>query len=182
MRRSTLLVLPTGTRRRGMHGWETRMRLKYYLDQGVSKSELSRRFGISRRTIHHSIATGQLDRDLAAGDARPAPRRPGRPRRSGRPPDPGQLWNSQDRQGEAVVAPPPAVPLPFHADLQFLAQFGRAFLRKSDGAPVATRQLSLSRSLCEGDPRVPENPQRAAEAVPVDKIRRRDDRISEQRT
>ena len=58
-----------------MHGWETRMRLKYYLDQGVSKSELSRRFGISRRTIHHWIATGQLDRDLAAGDARPAPRR-----------------------------------------------------------------------------------------------------------
>ena len=58
-----------------MHGWETRMRLKYYLDQGVSKAELSRRFGISRRTIHHWIAAGQLDRDLAAGDARPAPRR-----------------------------------------------------------------------------------------------------------
>ena len=72
-------VLPTGTRRRGMHGWEARMRLKYYLDQGVSKAELSRRFGISRRTIHHWIATEQLDRDLAAGDARPAPRRPGRP-------------------------------------------------------------------------------------------------------
>ena len=51
------------------------MRLKYYLDQGVSKAELSRRFGISRRTIHHWIAAGQLDRDLAAGDARPAPRR-----------------------------------------------------------------------------------------------------------
>ena len=51
------------------------MRLKYYLDQGVSKVELSRRFGISQRTIHHWIATGQLDRDLAAGDARPAPRR-----------------------------------------------------------------------------------------------------------
>ena len=51
------------------------MRLKYYLDQGVSKAELSRRFGISRRTIHHWSATGQLDRDLTAGDARPAPRR-----------------------------------------------------------------------------------------------------------
>ena len=58
-----------------MPGWETRMRLKYYLDQGVSKAELSRRFGISRRTIHHWSATGQLDRDLTAGDARPAPRR-----------------------------------------------------------------------------------------------------------
>ena len=36
-----------------MHGWGTRMRLKYYLEQGVSKSELSRRFGIARRTIHY---------------------------------------------------------------------------------------------------------------------------------
>ena len=28
-----------------MHGWETRMLLKYYLERGVSKAELSRRFG-----------------------------------------------------------------------------------------------------------------------------------------
>ena len=27
-----------------MYGWETRMLLKHYLDQGVSKAELSRRF------------------------------------------------------------------------------------------------------------------------------------------
>ena len=60
-----------------MHGWETRMRLKYYLEQGVSKVELSRRFGIARRTIHYWIETGQLDRDLTAGTTRraPAPRR-----------------------------------------------------------------------------------------------------------
>ena len=32
-----------------MHGWETRMLLKHYLDRGVSKAELSRRFGVSRR-------------------------------------------------------------------------------------------------------------------------------------
>ncbi|MYH16459.1 MAG: IS21 family transposase [Gammaproteobacteria bacterium] len=57
-----------------MHGWETRMRLKHYLDQGVSKAELSRRFGVSPRTIHHWIKTGQLDRDLAAGRTRQAPR------------------------------------------------------------------------------------------------------------
>ena len=57
-----------------MHRWETRMRLKYYLDQGVSKAELSRRFGIARRTIHYWIETGQLDRDLAAGKTRQAPR------------------------------------------------------------------------------------------------------------
>ena len=34
-----------------MPRWQTRMRLKYYLDQGVSKAKLSRRFGIGRRTI-----------------------------------------------------------------------------------------------------------------------------------
>ena len=44
-----------------MHGWETRMLLKYYLEQGVSKAELSRHFGVSRGTIHGWIKTGQLD-------------------------------------------------------------------------------------------------------------------------
>ena len=43
------------------------MLLKHYLDQGVSKAELSRRFGVNRRTIHYWIQTGQLDRDLSAG-------------------------------------------------------------------------------------------------------------------
>ena len=47
-----------------MHRWETRMLLKQYLDQGVSKAALSRRFGVSRRTIHTWVETGQLDRDL----------------------------------------------------------------------------------------------------------------------
>ena len=50
------------------------MRLKHYLNQGVTKAELSRRFGIARRTIHYWIETGQLDRDLAAGRTRQAPR------------------------------------------------------------------------------------------------------------
>ena len=40
------------------------MLLKHYLDQGVSKSELSKRFGVSRTTIHHWVKTGQLERDL----------------------------------------------------------------------------------------------------------------------
>jgi transposase len=38
--------------------------LRHYLEQGVSKSELAKRFGISRRTIYHWIETAQLDRDL----------------------------------------------------------------------------------------------------------------------
>ena len=50
-----------------MHGWEIRMLLKHYLEQGVSKAELSRRFGVNPRTIYSWIKTGQLDRDLSAG-------------------------------------------------------------------------------------------------------------------
>ena len=57
-----------------MHGWETRMLLKYYLERDVSKAELARRFGVSRRTIHEWVETGQLDRDLSSGGARYAPR------------------------------------------------------------------------------------------------------------
>ena len=52
------------------------MLLKHYLDQGVSKAELSRRFGVNRRTIHNWVITGQLDRDLAAGARAYAPRPP----------------------------------------------------------------------------------------------------------
>ena len=57
-----------------MHGWETRMLLRHYLDEGVSKAELSRRFGVSRRTIHRWIESGQLDVDLSSGVARYSPR------------------------------------------------------------------------------------------------------------
>jgi transposase len=47
-----------------MHTRETRVLLRHYLEQGVGKSELAKRFGISRRTVYHWIETGQLDRDL----------------------------------------------------------------------------------------------------------------------
>ncbi len=50
------------------------MKLKHYLDLGVSKAELSRRFGVSRRTIRYWIESGQLDRDLSAGGTRYAAR------------------------------------------------------------------------------------------------------------
>ena len=59
-----------------MHRWETRMLLKHYLERGVSKAELSRRFGVSRRTIHEWVETGQLDRDLSSGSSRYSPRPP----------------------------------------------------------------------------------------------------------
>ena len=45
-----------------MYKWEIRMLLKHYLNRGVSKAELSRRFG--------------LDRDLAAGARGYSPRPP----------------------------------------------------------------------------------------------------------
>ena len=57
-----------------MHGWEIRMLLKHYLDQGVSMAELSRRFGVSRRTIHSWIESGQLDQDLSSGESSYTPR------------------------------------------------------------------------------------------------------------
>ncbi len=57
-----------------MYGWEIRMQLRHYLERGVSKAELARRFGVGRRTIHAWIESGQLDRDLSAGEARYSPR------------------------------------------------------------------------------------------------------------
>ena len=59
-----------------MHGWETRMLLKHYLERGVSKAALARRFGVSRRTLHEWIESSQLDRDLSSGGARYSPRPP----------------------------------------------------------------------------------------------------------
>ena len=50
-----------------MYDMETKMLLKHYLEQGVSKAELARRFQLSRRTIHYWIESGQLDRELHAG-------------------------------------------------------------------------------------------------------------------
>lgn len=59
-----------------MHRRETRVLLRHYLEQGVGKTELAKRFGISRRTVYHWIETGQLDRDLDGQAARYRPRPP----------------------------------------------------------------------------------------------------------
>jgi transposase len=59
-----------------MHRRETRVLLRHYLEQGVSKTELAKRFGISRRTVYHWIETGQLDRDLDNQQVRYRPRPP----------------------------------------------------------------------------------------------------------
>lgn len=58
-----------------MHGQETRMLLRHYLEQGVSKRALARKLGVSRETIHRWIREGELDRDLDEGPVRYGPRR-----------------------------------------------------------------------------------------------------------
>jgi len=59
-----------------MHRRETRVLLRHYLEQGLTKTELAKRFGISRRTVYHWIETGQLDRDLDSQEVRYRPRPP----------------------------------------------------------------------------------------------------------
>ena len=50
------------------------MLLRHYLEQGLSKSAIARRLGVARRTVHHWIATDQLDRDLDRGEVCYGPR------------------------------------------------------------------------------------------------------------
>lgn len=57
-----------------MIGREKRMLLRHYLEEGLSKSEISRRLDMSRDTIHRLIRSGQLDRDLDAEPVRYKPR------------------------------------------------------------------------------------------------------------
>lgn len=45
-----------------MYGQETLMLLQHYLELGLGKRAIARQLGVSPRTIHHWIATGQLDR------------------------------------------------------------------------------------------------------------------------
>lgn len=47
-----------------MHGWEPRVLVKHYLEQGLTKEAIAERVGVSRRTIHYWLASGQLDRPI----------------------------------------------------------------------------------------------------------------------
>ncbi len=46
-----------------MIGWEKRVLLRHYLEQGMTKTALAQRLGVSRRTVYYWIETDQLDRD-----------------------------------------------------------------------------------------------------------------------
>lgn len=59
-----------------MIGREERVLLRHYLEAGTSKTAIARMLGISRRTVHHWIETGQLDRELDDDPVRYGPRRP----------------------------------------------------------------------------------------------------------
>ena len=48
-----------------MYGWDTLVLLKHLLEQGLTKSAIAARLGISRRLVYYLIKTGQLDRDLS---------------------------------------------------------------------------------------------------------------------
>ena len=59
-----------------MYMREKRVLLRHYLEHGVAKAELARRLCVSRRTIYHWTATGQVDRDLDEEPVRYRPRPP----------------------------------------------------------------------------------------------------------
>ena len=47
-----------------------------YLEQGLSKTAIARTLHVSRRTVYHWSATGQLDRELDDGPVQYTPQRP----------------------------------------------------------------------------------------------------------
>ena len=50
-----------------MYTRDTLVLLKHFLDSGLSKTAIADQLGISRRLVHHLIATGHLERDLGDG-------------------------------------------------------------------------------------------------------------------
>ena len=58
-----------------MIGRETRVLLRHYLEQGLSKAAIARRAEVSERTLYRWIASGQLDRELDNEPVSYGPRR-----------------------------------------------------------------------------------------------------------
>jgi transposase len=57
-----------------MIGWETRVLLRHYLEQGMTKTAVAEVLGVSRRTVHYWIETGQLERDVSKETVQYGPR------------------------------------------------------------------------------------------------------------
>lgn len=50
-----------------MYRWEKLVLLKHLLEEGLKKTAIAERLGVSRRLVHHWIKTGQLELDLSNG-------------------------------------------------------------------------------------------------------------------
>ena len=57
-----------------MYDWEPRVLLRHYLEQGLSKTAIAERIGVSRRCIYNWIAHGDLDRAVELSGLRYPPR------------------------------------------------------------------------------------------------------------
>ena len=57
-----------------MYDWEPRVLLRHYLEQGLSKTAIAERVGISRHCVYNWIASGDLDRDIDPASIRDPPR------------------------------------------------------------------------------------------------------------
>ena len=55
-----------------MYGWDTLVLLQHLLDEGLTKTAIAQRLGVSRGIVHHWIKTGQLTRDVDAAPVRKA--------------------------------------------------------------------------------------------------------------
>src|ERR1043165_10269814 len=47
-----------------VYGWERLVLLRHLLDEGLKKTDIAARLGVSRGVIYHWLRTGQLDREL----------------------------------------------------------------------------------------------------------------------
>ena len=56
-----------------MHGWEPRVLVRHYLEQGLSKAAIAERVGVSRRTLYYWLARGALVGDAESVHYPPRP-------------------------------------------------------------------------------------------------------------
>jgi transposase len=56
-----------------MHGWEPRVLVRHYLEQGLSKAAIAERVGVSRRTVYYWLARGALGGDAESVRYPPRP-------------------------------------------------------------------------------------------------------------
>jgi hypothetical protein len=113
--------------------------LRHYLEQGLTKTTIAEKLGVSRRTVYHWIKTGQLDRDLDAQPVRYAPRT-------------AVLWKLDPYK--AIGHPLPGLPR-YRATMGIspYAYQGQASVWIGDGdAMVATVTTTLTGSVKQGNP------------------------------